>query len=248
MLLSVLPVSTFTLLVFYSTFLIANVGAFLMMVISMLLANKLMYSPFTAMLEGKGLLTFLMDSTGLLSPFISKIHAPYISGRIFGRQTSGVFDRKLVYQMKQPIESKTEVILTDDGKIKFELDQKQFADSKFAMQQYPVLIWNEQLDSYITKDMLSTMEKETFAEYTILYMNRKTEELTAILRDFGRSVIELLRPKGKVGSWLIWLLIIGVIVVLGIMFAPKIMEYFGGATEAVSGAVEKTASVVSVNT
>ena len=206
----------------------------------MLLAHLITKNPFTDFLEGKGLLSFNLDSTGIITAFISKIDAPYIKGKLFGKQVKGVFDRQIATQMSPPIVSKHPAKVNDDGSITITIDKNEFAHARFAMSQYPVLLYNEQLETFITKDMISKMEKETFAEYTILYMNRVTEELTRLFRDFGRYVVELTKPKSSIWSnWIIWVLLIGGIGILAFLFLPKVISYIqGGTISAMSSAAD----------
>ena len=89
------------------------------------------------------------------------------------------------------------------------------------------------------------MVKETFAEHTVLYLNSKMKELTSAVRDFGRYVVETLKPKTNLlQSKLFWFIVIIGLVLIGALFFPAILEAIGGAwqggTEAVSTAAGNT--------
>lgn len=124
--------------------------------------------------------------------------------------------------------------------LKIELDELEMNKARFALFHYPVLIYNEQLGTVVTKDFLSEQEKISFAEHGVLYLNRKMEELTSVVRDFGRYVVELTKPQG--GSiftkWWVWVIVIILVALLVIMFAPSVMKVMGATVSSASGAVQ----------
>ena len=67
------------------------------------------------------------------------------------------------------------------------------------------------------------MEKDTFAEHGVLYLNRKMEELTSVVRDFGRHVVETLKPKQSLfkNKWVIVIIIIFAVILLIIFLTLK---------------------------
>lgn len=226
----------------------AGLGAYLIgTIVGIILANLLIKNPFTQMIEGDGVLAIDLSSTGVLAPFILK----YNSKNELTNQKKGVnllFDRSLVFSITNPIISKTKALLKwkdketqGKGKEKQEieviktglnitLDVEEINRAKFGLWQYPVILWNSQLRSALTKDFLNDREKEAFAEHGILYLNRKTEELSGHIRDFGRAVVESLKPQVSIfaNKWVIWIIII-LIAILAIMFLPKIINVIGGS-------------------
>lgn len=125
-----------------------------------------------------------------------------------------------------------------------ELSAKEYNDARFALFHYPALIWNDQIKSMLTKDFLAGQEKEAFAEHNVLYLNRKMEELTSVIRDFGRYVVELTKPKSDwfQNKWA-WIIIAIVVIILIALFAPSIITAIKGASGAASGAVKSGASM-----
>ena len=202
-------------------------------------------NPFSSMLEGSGLLALDINSTGVIQPFIVNLKNPDIIGRLKNKNIRDVFDRNSVGTMKAPLNNKNCVIeslsIDDKGVLKFSIDADNYNKSRFVMLQYPCLLFNSHLNSFVTKDFLSDMEKSTFAEHTVLYLNRNMQELTSLIRDFGRYVVDSLNQKSSLfkNKW-VWIIIIVFIVILLIMFAPKIMNVVMGsgstAVEAVQGA------------
>jgi ATP-dependent Zn protease len=149
--------------------------------------------------------------------------------------------------MASPYKNKTPATIDDKGGLKLELDNAGLNKSRFALYQYPVLIYNSQISSFITKDVLSEKENSLFAEHSILFLNRQEEELTSQIRNFGRSVIELLKPQGNIfkNGW-VWIIVVIVAIILIAMFAPHIMQVInGGAGQAVAKTIQQTAASTS---
>ncbi len=226
----------------YYGFLWAFVGFGIGLAFSVLLGTFLLKNPFTSMLEGKGILALNLDSTGIIKPFIVSLKPPYIVGKLGGNKVNDVFDRATVWNLTPPVENETQAKFGKDGTIELKLSEKDYNKSRFALFHYPVIIYNEQIKSLLTKDFFSNSEKDAYAEHGVLYLNRKLEELTSIVRDFGRYVVELTKPKlsffeGK--TWVIWLVLIIFFIILA-MFAPYIWNTIKGgigpATEAIQAA------------
>jgi hypothetical protein len=103
------------------------------------------------------------------------------------------------------------------------------------------LIWNDQTKSLLTKDFFSEKEKNAFAEHGVLYLNKQVEHLNSALLNFGRYIVESIRPKGNIweNKWVIIIIVIALIVVV-IMAAPFVMQLFekfiAPASDTISGA------------
>lgn len=218
------------------------------LVISALLGNLLLDNPFRSMLEGRGVLALNIDSTGVIRPFIMSVRSPYVEGKLNNSLKSDVFDRDTVLNLAAPQEAGLVQQGTGkDGKVRIALvlSEEDYNKGRFALFHFPTIIFNEQINSIITKDFLSNEEKTAFAEHGVLYLNRKMEELTSAIRDFGRHVVENLKPKGfNISSgWVIAIIIIALIILL-ILFAPNIMQALGLAGESVGQGVSNVAGAV----
>jgi hypothetical protein len=208
---------------------------------SVLLSCLLLKNPFTDMLEGKGILALNIDSTGVIKPFIVSVQQPYIIGWLNKTWIKGIFDRALVFNMAVPTKTKTPAKLNPgckDKGIALVLDEDEYNRARFGFFHYPVLIYNQNVQSFVTKDFLSDTEKTTFAEYLALYLNRKMEELTSAVRDFGRHVVELSKPQGSIlqNKWF-WIIMVIGMVILGIMFAPSIYNAVVNTMHGAGGAL-----------
>lgn len=225
--------------------LIALACWFASMMVAILMAFLLLKNPFSSMIEGKGILCFDMNSTGIIQPFIVGLRNPDIIGKHRGVKIKDVFDRNAVYMMKVPQKNVTtedgkakDIQVNKDGSISFTLNQENYNKARFAMMQFPVLIYNSHLNTFITKDFFSEMEKSAFAEHTVLYLNRNMQELTGLIRDFGRYVVETLKPKGAGlgGKWT-WIIIGVVLVILAAIFAPSVIKALQGGADSAGSAV-----------
>jgi hypothetical protein len=226
---SVLTTIIFFMCLTYLGFLIALGGMLIGALISVFIGSALLANPFTKMLEGQGLLVLKIDSTGIIEPFNVVVQQPYIKGNIQGQEVNDIFNREAVYSLTTPKHDAGKAIISNEGKVDISLDERDYNKARFQLFQYPCLIYNNQIKSLLTKDWLSDQEKSSFAEHGVLYQNRKLEELTSAMRDFGRYVVDQLRPKQglNLGKWGIIILIV-VLGILAVLFAPKLYASLTG--------------------
>lgn len=214
-------------------------GLFIGLMVSILAGTLMLRTPFTPMLEGKGILCLDVNSTGIIRPFVVAVRPPYIHGKVAGQDVTDVFDRETVFQLATPKLNSTAATPNNKGGITIDLDEEEYNSGRFALFHFPVLIWNSQIGSIITKDFLAEAEKTLYAEHSVIYLQRKVEELTGHVRDFGRYIVEQLKPKGSMfaNKWVIWIIIIFAIILIA-MFAPSIINSIkgsmGGVTESAS--------------
>lgn len=211
------------------------------LVCSLIVGNIILSHPFTKMLEGKGILVINIDSTGILQPFIVGVKAPYMVGKLRGKWIKDVFDRSAVSHLAVPHQNSKTAKLHSGG-ITIELDEREFNEARFGMFHYPVILYNEQIGSVITKDFLSEMEKDTFAEHGVLYLNRKMEELTSVVRDFGRHIVDTLKPAGNIlqNKWT-WVVLAIMIIIFAVLFGKPIMNAVSNFSTGAGGAFSSAA-------
>lgn len=204
------------------------------LLIAWALGTAMLSDPFRKMVEGKGIIVFNIDSTGVINPFIVRVAPPFITGTFMKRDVHDTFDRSAVFNLAAPKEIKKPVEFKENGGIKIDLTEEQYNRGRFALFHMPALIYNSNISSIITKDFLSDTEKEVFAEHTVLYLNRKMEELTSAIRDFGRHIVETLKPgKGLLQNKWVWIILVIAFVILGLLFIKPIIaaiQNFGGNT------------------
>lgn len=216
-------------------------------VVSILIASLIIKNPFTSMLEGKGLMTFHIDSTGVVRPFIMDLQQPYVKAQSGSQLIDDVYDRESVLQLSPAVQKgvfkveETENAKSGDKEIHMILTSEEFNKARFQLWQYPLLIYNAQIKSLVTKEFLSQNEKQAFSEHGILYLNRKMEELTSLIRDFGRYIVELSKPKTSIlkSKWFIAILIGVIVIIVGILGYPLIQQFLGKGGSAAFNAISK---------
>lgn len=237
-LVGVISTITFAIASIFYGILWGTAGFLVGLLVSVLLGNLFLKNPFTNMLEGKGLLCLDINSSGIIKPFLVQFNAPYIQGKVNGKKMQDIFNRDTIGQLSTPIED-AGTAEWKDGKLTIVLDNEKYTKSKMVMLHYPVIIWNSIINSLMTKEQLSELEKDTFSEHIILYMNRKLDELTSLVRDFGRYIVELTKPKSMLGNKWIWIVLVVGAVILIALFAPAIIEQISNtgasAVESISG-------------
>lgn len=180
------------------------------------------------MLEGSGILAIDITSTGILKPFLVSVQGAYVKGKANKTDIIDVFDRNAVMNLAPPIKV-TKPATWEDGKLKIELDENEYNQNRFGLFQYPCLLYNSAVGSFVTKDFLSEGEKTVFAEHSILYVKRRLEDLTSAVRDFGRHIVEQLKPQSSIfkNKWFVVIVIIMCVLLIA-MFAPAVIEQIGG--------------------
>lgn len=217
--------------------------------VTILIGILLIKNPFSSMIEGNGILSLTLDSTGIIQPFISKLYAGgKVNGRLHGTDKNDHWDRNLTFMLGKPITTKEPAIMTSDNKIVLpkeifesrEMDYKKYSQSRFSLWHYPCLIWNEPIGTFLTKDSLSTTEKLMFAEHGAYAQNKTLVELDMQLRNFTRHIIDLLRPMlGVLRSPWFWVILIIIIGVLAVIFVPDLLTTFQGkSSETIAAAGE----------
>lgn len=237
-----LPAIIFFIMLRFYNFLYAIIGLLIGVLMSYLISNAMLKNPFTSLLEGKGILAINFDSTGVLRPFIMRLQAPYMKGIFKGRKINDVWDREATFNLAAPLKVGTAKVEKKDGKefFKLVLNEEEYNKGRFALYHYPVILWNEQTNSLLTKDFFSEKEKNAFAEHGVLYLNRKVEELTTSMLNFGRYVVEQLKPKTSLfaNKWT-WIIIAVVIIILIALFAPSIINTIKGTAGTGANAIKQ---------
>jgi ABC-type transport system involved in multi-copper enzyme maturation permease subunit len=240
------PVGFYIGLVFYG--LLGGLGFLAgVLLISLLFGFVLLKNPFSTMLEGAGILAINITSTGILKPFIVQVKGPYVVGKVGKKDVYDIFDREAVMNIEAPKKATKSAYWNKDGKLCIELGEDDYNKNRFGLFQYPVLLWNDAIESFVTKDFLSESEKSVFAEHSILYVKKRLEDLTSAVRDFGRHIVENLKPQSNFlkSKWFV-IIVIVLIAIIVILFAPAVLEQvtgFGGVGDAVgraTGAVDQT--------
>lgn len=214
-----------------------------------ILCNMMITNPFSQMLEGKGLLTLNIDSTGIITPFILGFQRPFLKGKFQNNLVSEMFNRKAVFNLDKPNKIKDGGVQVGEEYVEIKMNKKEFVQNKFIMMNYPVLIYNAQLNTCLTKDFFSELEKSTYTENFLLYAKNKLEQLDSALRDFNRYVVDNLNePRNTIMEFLrnnkvvVIVVVIVIILIMGFIFLPRIM---GGDSSGLENAISTVSSAVS---
>lgn len=218
---------------------------FVGLLMSVLLGNVLLKNPFTALLEGKGLLVFDINSTGVIRPFIVGVNNGMVEGEFRGKFIQDVFNRKAVYNLASPKKAVKGVATPNkNGGLDVKIGEEDYNRGRFSLFHYPVLIYNSQLKSIVTKDFLADQEQTYFIEHVSLYLSHKVRDLSSNVTHFARHVIESLKPRGKLTSnWVFWVAIF-LVAILVMAILPKILGLFGGTGDILGGAFGSAKSAV----
>lgn len=214
-------------------------------VIIMIMGNRLLKHAFTSMLEGKGLLTFILDSTGVIGSFNVAVNAPKMRGINPGGNApviEDIYDTDLLQRLIVPKDAGMTKALTltkdDNNNITFgeEVDviilpkADENYKNLFAFENRPVFIFNKVMNKFLSRDALATYEKDLEIKHNALNILRKVQDTDINFRNFGRYIGENIKPikKGLFASPFMKYIIIGAIVLLIvfvlIMFVPGILQ------------------------
>jgi hypothetical protein len=229
----------YTMTVFRQPFMV-SMGVYLLIgLMCVIISNTLIKNPFTDMLEGKGLLSINFDSTGIMRPFISEFRSPYIVANSNNKSIKDAYDRNIAIQLSLPVKTKHAWQRIEDSEKNIRgwglfIDDDEFSKSKFVLNQYNVLLWNDQLQTFITKEALGTFESNVLANHIILALKRFIDDLTSNIRNFARHFVDLTKPEDKknifanpVAIVIMVIAVIGVAILI-IMNMPKITASLQG--------------------
>ncbi len=118
-----ITVISFFIVLQYYGFLWSLAGMFGGILISLVISKLMINNPFSLMLEGNGILTHNIDSTGIIRPFLVAVQSPYIKNIKQG--VNDVFDRNAVYQYATPVKARKPIENLNDGGIRITLDKSQ---------------------------------------------------------------------------------------------------------------------------
>jgi len=216
-------------------------GAIAGLIFGLLLYNFIYKHPLMQMIEGKGILVLTIDSTGIIQPYIAKVNPPYISVKGKKGSVFSVFDRKTISYLKTPKKAEMEIKQEGNNKV-ITMKMKNNEEHKylFSFDGFPVFIYNKNLETFLSKEALSKLEMNSSVKHMVFYLKKKTEELTSIMRDFARYVIEMSKPRQQfafLSSWWFWIIVIAAIVLIVMFFMPNIM---GGANPIVNAMKDTT--------
>lgn len=244
-----LPIMFFIMSILISgDLIIAYIMGIMGIIICAVMSNKLLHHPFSALVEGSGIVTLDVNSTGIIGCFISQMSNPPKIIGIMNRlkHVTDVYERDLVHTLFVPYKG----VLVDAVEVDVDsgehigkcqvlkMPEKNDYNKLFSFEGKPTFIYNRNLDMYVGKDYLSRMETESTLQHSINHLLNLGKHLSENVDPFARYVVEMTRPKkswlsGKM-KWILIAIIVIMIVVLLAMFAPS---FIGGIQSGMQGLV-----------
>jgi hypothetical protein len=211
--------------------------------------NRMLRHPMLAMIEGKGLLAWILDSTGLITIFNVIVDAPRMLGNKPGMKNVDLDEtydvdimHRIIFPKDAPLTKGYLISQDKNGKTAFEEkmilvlpDDEKRHDTLFKFESVPVFIYNKVMGQFLSRNLLANNEKDMQLKHGSLNILYKLASIGDQFRDFGRYAGELTKPKpaGLFAKmpWLKWVLIAAVILVVimvVIMFVPGFTKGLGG--------------------
>jgi hypothetical protein len=212
---------------------------FIIAMMMMLISTLVLRHPLQQLVEGKGMLTMTLDSTGYIESFlVSPKNMPFVQGVFKGKKVETMFDRDIVQYLLPPVKARLAeaTCLNAEGKVIGKRKvlvmptEAEKNDYLFSFGTYPTFIYNKVLGVFLQKSVFSNFEQNAFVRHMVMYLCKKTEELSGAIRDFSRYIVEQIKPhKGLFSSkWIIYILIAMAVIVLIILLGPQIMQALQG--------------------
>lgn len=222
---------------------IALFGSAAIVVIMFIVNNKAVRHAFTEMLEGKGLVSFIIDSTGVIGSFIARVDAPNMDGVVPGatiKNVEDIYDTDILHRLLVPKKiGMAQAITYEPGKnggivlgetknVLILPDQKDESKHLFSFMNRPVFIYNKVIGQFLSRDALAKFEKDIQVKHNAQNIFSKVQSTDVSFRDFGRYIGETVRPKKKglfggspyLKYFIYGIVIILIIVILIILIAP----------------------------
>jgi len=224
---------------------IALMASLLVAVILIIMGGRMLRHPFISMLEGKGLLSMILDSTGLVGLFNVVVDAPRMKG-IFPvkgvEEVEDTYNTDLMHRLFVPRDAKLTKAVSfkhdDNGNVVVDRyvdvlvlptgDEKY--DHLFSLENRPTFIYNKVIGKFMSRDGLAKFEKDLMLKHNALNILRKVQEIDVNFRNFARYTGELLKPekKGIFANPIIKYILIGLVVlmiiVIMMLFLPAFLE------------------------
>ena len=218
------------------------------LLVSYLIMILFLRNPFTEMLKKKGMLVLDITSTGFLNFFLVKVAPPKIFGKYNGRIVEDMWDRNASIVMNLPSKSSSISYQDQNGNWNFRINNEDFQKSKMQLNQYPVLLYNSQINTFVTKEFFNDIENSSFANHPIIRLNDLAFDLSTRLRDFSRGVVDNLKAgtnifQSKAGIVVVVIFVVIIIIAL-IMGGPSLIEGLKSSLGDAGGAVGTAVSGV----
>lgn len=205
--------------------------------ILVVVAFKFTDSPFLRMYEGSSFGVLTIDSRGKLDFFDVKLQSGRFVGEYDGKTITAPFMQSFFFRISD-VFGKGKAVETGD-KLTIELEKQDYSKSLFKTD-FPILFWNRQLNSFVTKEWLQQGEKRDMIIALGYETRNQVQEYNKTASGITRMVVDMIGAKLKNQSHILWILVIIIVAVLLYFLWPQLSSALGGtinsATSAVGGA------------
>jgi len=249
---SFIPLLAVVLGVYYGKDLVTGfVFGFVAIPFAVMIGKYYIQNPWTQWLEGKSLLGLDLASPGKIRAYSVIVDLPYIKMKHGKEWILSLFNRSIASYLMKPVKigatrdndsiymnvpKLDEEAITNYNKVS--LNKNDFVDKHFTLEGTgaPMLIFNSKTKSFLTKEMLNTMETTLMVEHLALLLAEQMKLLRNTARQLSKNVVDLIMPN-KFGELLanpyFRILIIGVVLFFIIMLAaPMLPKMTGYVVEA----------------
>lgn len=198
----------------------------------MIFSFKVTSSPFLKMWEGTEFGAFTFDDTGKIDFFTVQYVDGNLLGTYAGREIFEKFNRKFFFYLNSVFGKGK--LTQENHELVLRLYKDDFNKAQFKTE-FPVLIWNKRLNTFITKEYLHEQDnKEMLLALGRNYYS-ELQKFNATASSITRYIVDLLGKKllGQ-NAWLFWVLILIVAGVLIYLAWPTLSSFFVNATESAS--------------
>jgi len=223
---------------------ISIIASIVTAIIIIIIGNRMMRHAFTDMLEGKGLFTMILDSTGLIGSFNVKVMAPKMKG-VFSKNVPPIedtYDMDLLHRLLVPKNAgmtkgyyytkneNDEIVLDKQVDVIVLPEKEDVPKHSFMFENRPVFIFNKVMNKFLSRDALAKFEKDIEIKHNALNILKKVQETDVNFRNFGRYIGENIKPmkKGFFASpmmkYILIAAVVGLIIFILMMFVPGILS------------------------
>lgn len=225
----------------------ANIAGFFGIVFGALVGDAILQHPLLKVLEGQGNLVIDLASPGIIQFYCASVSLPWITVQNkAGMVLKRIFDRNISFNLRDTVIPTEMKVKDGDTWIKIPGEEK--VKMNFSLEGRPVFIMNSKLGTFVTKEFLGTLETKIMVEHLVLNLLKTIEELNQNIKDFGRYVMEQIKPQRGFDLNSPWVKVVGFIIVgiIILYFGWPYLANFLGIGAAQAGAAVPTGAITKV--
>jgi len=218
----------------YKDFVASALVAFISVFLCVFIGRALTAHPYINMLESRGLVVFGINSSGIIQPYTAAVNLPYLD-LMKKNPLRTIFDRKIAFYLMRP---KRAELSENEEHVLMTVPKPKHTAINYSMQGTPVFLYNEKLNSFITKEFLSENENSIMTEHLTLVLLDQVRSFRKSVQDLTRHVVDQFAPNKFWGilknPWVMAMIIIVVMVLVVMLVLPQLPKMLGYASSAAS--------------